>query len=97
MLCTPVQESSEHYNRMLSEHTREIQDLKAQLADSRRKLGTAVTGLGRDGFLEATELRVLLAEKESLIKVRHVTCTPAPDHSVLGAALLVKLSLRWCR
>ncbi|KAG7268206.1 hypothetical protein CRUP_022895, partial [Coryphaenoides rupestris] len=68
-----LKESSEHYNRMLSEYTREIQDLKAQLADVRQKLSTAekpgsAVALGQDVYLEVAELRVLLAEKDGLIK-----------------------------
>lgn len=62
---------------MLSEYTREIQDLKAQLADVRQKLSTAekpgsAAAPGRDGYLEAAELRLRLAEKDGLIKVRMI-------------------------
>ncbi|CAL8278581.1 unnamed protein product [Merluccius merluccius] len=66
-----LKESSEHYNRMLSEYTREIQELKRQLAETHQQLTAAEqhsSTATQDGYLETAELRVLLAEKDGLIK-----------------------------
>ncbi|XP_059894564.1 CDK5 regulatory subunit-associated protein 2 isoform X6 [Gadus macrocephalus] len=66
-----LKESSEHYNRMLSEYTREIQELKRQLVDGQQQLRAAEkhrSTATQDGHLEAAELKLLLVEKDSLIK-----------------------------
>uniref|UniRef100_A0A8C5D3B0 CDK5 regulatory subunit associated protein 2 n=1 Tax=Gadus morhua TaxID=8049 RepID=A0A8C5D3B0_GADMO len=67
-----LKESSEHYNRMLSEYTREIQELKRQLVDGQQQLRAAEkqrSTATQDGHLEAAELKLLLVEKNSLIKL----------------------------
>lgn len=71
-VCLSPQESAEHYNRMLSERSQEIQELKKQLADTQQQLITAEkqsTTSAQDSYLETAELRTLLAEKDSLINV----------------------------
>ncbi|XP_040914150.1 CDK5 regulatory subunit-associated protein 2 isoform X2 [Toxotes jaculatrix] len=65
-----LKESAEHYNRMLSERTQEIQELKKQLSDREQQLSTAEKQSSvttQEGCLETAELRALLAEKDSLI------------------------------
>lgn len=67
-----LQESAEHYNRMLSERSQEIQELKKQLSDRQQQLTTAEkqsSTAAQEGYLETAELRALLAEKDSLINV----------------------------
>ncbi|KAJ3598439.1 hypothetical protein NHX12_001949 [Muraenolepis orangiensis] len=66
-----LKESSEHHNRMLSEYTREIQELKRQLADLQQQLTAAEkhsSTATQGGYPETAELRVLLAQKDDLIK-----------------------------
>ncbi|XP_069571754.1 CDK5 regulatory subunit-associated protein 2 [Brachyistius frenatus] len=65
-----LKESAEHYNRMLSERTQEIQELRRQLSDRQQQLATAEkqgSTAAQEGYLETAELRALLAEKDSLI------------------------------
>ncbi|KAF7656265.1 hypothetical protein LDENG_00044490, partial [Lucifuga dentata] len=65
-----LKESAEQYNCMLSEHTQEIQELRKQLCDRQQQLSTAEkhnSVTAQEGHLETTELRALLAEKDSLI------------------------------
>ncbi|RVE65985.1 hypothetical protein OJAV_G00122060 [Oryzias javanicus] len=65
-----LKESAEHFNRMLSERTQEIQALKKQLADKQLQLTTAErqsSSTAQETYLETAELRTLLAEKDSLI------------------------------
>ncbi|XP_068562793.1 CDK5 regulatory subunit-associated protein 2 isoform X3 [Cebidichthys violaceus] len=65
-----IKESAEHYNRMLSERTQEIQQLKKQLSDRQQQLVTAEkqsSTTAQEGYLETAELRALLAEKDSII------------------------------
>ncbi|KAG7241199.1 hypothetical protein INR49_025942 [Caranx melampygus] len=65
-----LKDSAEHYNRMLSERTQEIQELKKQLSDRQQQLATAEKQssiTAQDGCLETADLRALLAEKDSLI------------------------------
>ncbi|XP_053196352.1 CDK5 regulatory subunit-associated protein 2 isoform X4 [Scomber japonicus] len=65
-----LKESAEHYNRMLSERTQEIQELRRQLSDRQQQLAAAEkqsSTTAQEGYLETAELRALLAEKESLI------------------------------
>ena len=69
--CVP-QESSEHYNRMLSEYTREIQELKRQLVDRQQQLNAAEkhsSATTQHHDLDTAELKLLLVEKDSQIKV----------------------------
>lgn len=71
-VCLCLQESAEHYNRMLSERSQEIQELKKQLSDRQQQLTTAEKQssiAAQEGYLETAELRALLAEKDSLINV----------------------------
>ncbi|XP_051794463.1 CDK5 regulatory subunit-associated protein 2 isoform X3 [Acanthochromis polyacanthus] len=65
-----LKESAEHYNRMLSERTQEIQELRKQLSDRQQQLATAEkqsSATAQEGYIETAELRALLAEKDSLI------------------------------
>ncbi|XP_067341071.1 CDK5 regulatory subunit-associated protein 2 isoform X6 [Channa argus] len=65
-----LKESAEHYNRMLSERSQEIQELKKQLSERQQQLTTAEKQSSttvQEGYLETAELRALLAEKDSLI------------------------------
>ncbi|KAM8742927.1 CDK5 regulatory subunit-associated protein 2 isoform 3-T3 [Acanthopagrus schlegelii] len=65
-----LKESAEHYNRMLSERTQEIQELRKQLSDRQQQLVTAEkqsSTTAQEGYLETAELRAQLAEKESII------------------------------
>uniref|UniRef100_UPI0037E92329 CDK5 regulatory subunit-associated protein 2 isoform X4 n=1 Tax=Semicossyphus pulcher TaxID=241346 RepID=UPI0037E92329 len=65
-----LKESAEHYNRMLSERTQEIQELRKQLSDSQQQLHTTErqsSTTAQEGYLETAELRALLADKDSLI------------------------------
>ncbi|XP_078127487.1 CDK5 regulatory subunit-associated protein 2 isoform X3 [Sander vitreus] len=65
-----IKESAEHYNRMLSERTQEIQELRKQLSDMQQQLATAEkqsSTTAQEGYLETAELRALLAEKDGLI------------------------------
>nr|XP_046230565.1 myomegalin-like isoform X2 [Scatophagus argus] len=65
-----LKESAEHYNRMLSERTQEIQELRKQLSDRQQRLETAEkqsSTTAQEGYLETAELRALLAEKDSII------------------------------
>ncbi|XP_070845924.1 CDK5 regulatory subunit-associated protein 2 isoform X3 [Chaetodon trifascialis] len=65
-----LKESAEHYNRMLSERTQEIQELRKQLSDRQQQLATAEkqsSTTAQEGYLETAELRTLLAEKDSII------------------------------
>ncbi|XP_019738154.1 CDK5 regulatory subunit-associated protein 2 isoform X3 [Hippocampus comes] len=65
-----IKESAEHYNRMLSERSQEIQELRKQLSDSHqltaaeRQSSTAA----QKESLETAELRFLLNEKDSVIE-----------------------------
>uniref|UniRef100_A0A3Q3VT61 Uncharacterized protein n=1 Tax=Mola mola TaxID=94237 RepID=A0A3Q3VT61_MOLML len=62
--------SAEHYNRMLSEHTQEIQELRKQLSDRQQQLTSAErqnATTAQEGYLENAELKALLAEKDSII------------------------------
>ncbi|KAM6975679.1 LOW QUALITY PROTEIN: CDK5 regulatory subunit-associated protein 2 [Tautogolabrus adspersus] len=65
-----LKESAEHYNRMLSERTQEIQELRKQLSDSQQHLATAerqTSTAAQESNLETAELKALLADKDSLI------------------------------
>ncbi|XP_026152764.1 CDK5 regulatory subunit-associated protein 2 isoform X2 [Mastacembelus armatus] len=65
-----LKESAEHHNRMLSERTQEIQELKKQLSERQQQIATAEkqsSTTAQEGYLETAELRALLAEKDSLI------------------------------
>ncbi|KAF1377711.1 hypothetical protein PFLUV_G00203570 [Perca fluviatilis] len=65
-----IKESAEHYNRMLSERTQEIQELRKQLSDRQQQLASAEkqsSTTAQEGYLETAELRALLAEKDGLI------------------------------
>ncbi|XP_026211663.1 CDK5 regulatory subunit-associated protein 2 isoform X3 [Anabas testudineus] len=65
-----LKESAEHYNRMLSERSQEIQELKKQLSDRQQQLTSAEkqsSTTAQQGYVETAELRALLAEKDSLI------------------------------
>ncbi|KAM9841643.1 CDK5 regulatory subunit-associated protein 2 [Aulostomus maculatus] len=65
-----LKESAEHYNRMLSERTHEIQELRRQLSDRQQQLSAVEkqsSTTAQEASLETTELRALLAEKDSLI------------------------------
>ncbi|CAJ1070285.1 CDK5 regulatory subunit-associated protein 2 isoform X6 [Xyrichtys novacula] len=65
-----LKESAEHYNRMLSERTQEIQELRKQLSDCQQQLAAAErqsSTTAQEGNLETAELRALLADKDSLI------------------------------
>lgn len=67
-----LQESAEHYNRMLSERTQEIQALRRQLTDMQQKLATAEkqsSTAAQEGHFDTAGLRAVLAEKDSLINV----------------------------
>ncbi len=71
-IVSSPQESAEHYNRMLSERTQEIQELRKQLSDRQQQLAAAEkqsSTSAQEGYLETAQLRALLAEKESLINV----------------------------
>jgi hypothetical protein len=78
---------------MLSEYTREIQELKRQLVDGQQQLRAAEkqrSTATQDGHLEAAELKLLLVEKNSLIKVSsslrqllEVKCTTGYEY-ILG-------------
>uniref|UniRef100_A0A8C5DDG4 CDK5 regulatory subunit associated protein 2 n=1 Tax=Gouania willdenowi TaxID=441366 RepID=A0A8C5DDG4_GOUWI len=65
-----LKDSAEHYNRMLSERTQEIEELRRQLSDKQQQLASAEkqsSAAAQEGYLETAELRALLAEKDSLI------------------------------
>ncbi|XP_068608728.1 CDK5 regulatory subunit-associated protein 2 [Brachionichthys hirsutus] len=65
-----LKESAEHYNRMLSERTQEIQDLRKQLSASRQQIVGAEKQsctAAQEGFVATAELRALLAEKDGVI------------------------------
>ncbi|TNN58666.1 Myomegalin [Liparis tanakae] len=66
-----IKESAEHYNRMLSERTQEMQQLRKQLADGQQELAAAdeqsAATTAPEGYLETAELRALLAEKDGII------------------------------
>ncbi|XP_056288034.1 CDK5 regulatory subunit-associated protein 2 isoform X2 [Pseudoliparis swirei] len=65
-----IKESAEHDNRMLSERTQEIQQLRKQLADRQQELVAAdqqSSATAQEGYLETVELRALLAEKDGII------------------------------
>uniref|UniRef100_A0A3Q3NA25 CDK5 regulatory subunit associated protein 2 n=1 Tax=Labrus bergylta TaxID=56723 RepID=A0A3Q3NA25_9LABR len=65
-----LKESAEHYNRMLSERTQEIQELRKKLSDSQQQLATAerqTSTTAQESNLETAELKALLADKDSLI------------------------------
>ncbi|XP_068429681.1 CDK5 regulatory subunit-associated protein 2 isoform X3 [Clinocottus analis] len=65
-----IKESAEHYNRMLSERTQEIQQLRKQLSHRQQELATAEkqsSTTAQEGYLETAELRALLAKKDSII------------------------------
>uniref|UniRef100_A0A8C2ZWG4 CDK5 regulatory subunit associated protein 2 n=1 Tax=Cyclopterus lumpus TaxID=8103 RepID=A0A8C2ZWG4_CYCLU len=65
-----IKESAEHYNRMLSERTQEIQQLRKQLSDRQQELAAAEkqsSTTAQEGYLETAELRALLAEKDGII------------------------------
>ncbi|XP_054614134.1 LOW QUALITY PROTEIN: CDK5 regulatory subunit-associated protein 2 [Dunckerocampus dactyliophorus] len=79
------QESAEHYNRMLSERSQEIQELRKQLSDRQQQLLTAEkqrATVNQKDSLETAELRVVLAEKDSLID-RLLQRGPAKDHLMM--------------
>ncbi|XP_077594073.1 CDK5 regulatory subunit-associated protein 2 [Stigmatopora nigra] len=57
-----IKESAEHYNRMLSERSHEIQELRRQLSDRQSSTVTR-----KDSSEESAEIRELLARKDSLI------------------------------
>ncbi|XP_051906465.1 CDK5 regulatory subunit-associated protein 2 isoform X2 [Hippocampus zosterae] len=65
-----IKESAEHYNRMLSERSQEIQELRKQLSDSyqltaaERQSSTAA----QKESLEIAELRFLLNEKDGVLE-----------------------------
>ncbi|XP_061148889.1 CDK5 regulatory subunit-associated protein 2 isoform X2 [Syngnathus typhle] len=64
------QESAEHYNRMLSERSQEIQELRRQLSERQNQLAAAErqnsTAAQKDS-LETAELRFVLGEKDAVI------------------------------
>ncbi|XP_029300550.1 LOW QUALITY PROTEIN: CDK5 regulatory subunit-associated protein 2 [Cottoperca gobio] len=65
-----LKESAEHYNRMLSERTQEIQDLRRQLSDRQQKLASAErqsSTTAQESYSDTAELRALLVEKDSVI------------------------------
>ncbi|XP_041666667.1 CDK5 regulatory subunit-associated protein 2 isoform X2 [Cheilinus undulatus] len=65
-----LKESAEHHNRMLSERTQEIQELRKQLSEAQQQLANAEkqsSSTAQEGYLETAELRALLADKDSLI------------------------------
>uniref|UniRef100_A0A1A7YZQ5 CDK5 regulatory subunit associated protein 2 n=1 Tax=Iconisemion striatum TaxID=60296 RepID=A0A1A7YZQ5_9TELE len=65
-----LKESAEHFNRMLSERTQEIQDLRKQLTDKQQELSNAEkqsSSTAQESYLETAELKTLLAEKDKLI------------------------------
>lgn len=76
------QESAEHHNRLLSDRTQEIQELRKQLSNRQQQLTTAErhnSTTAQEGYLETAELRALLAEKDSIINVsssgmQHLNC-----------------------
>nr|XP_057905797.1 myomegalin-like isoform X2 [Doryrhamphus excisus] len=77
-----LKESAEHYNRMLSERSQEIQELSKQLSDRQQQLLAAEkqsSTAAQKGSLETAELRVVLAEKDSLID-RLLQRGPERDH-----------------
>ncbi|XP_061703679.1 CDK5 regulatory subunit-associated protein 2 isoform X1 [Syngnathoides biaculeatus] len=65
-----IKESAEHYNRMLSERSQEIQELRRQLSERQQQLTAAErqssTAVQKDS-LETAKLRQLVAEKDSII------------------------------
>ncbi|XP_062415001.1 CDK5 regulatory subunit-associated protein 2 [Pungitius pungitius] len=85
-----MKESAEHYNRMLSERSQEILQLKKQLSDMQQQLVTAEkqsSTSAQKGYLELAELRALLAEKDGIInklvqsgQVREERQKEEPDH-----------------
>lgn len=82
-LCR-LQESAEHYNRMLSERAQEIQELKKQLSDRQQELATAEkqsSSTAQESYLETAQLKALLGEKDSLINVR--SCGIQHSHSAV--------------
>lgn len=57
---------------MLSDRTREIQELRKQLSDRQQQLIAAErqnSTTAQEGYLETAELKALLAEKDSIISV----------------------------
>ncbi|KAM6902078.1 CDK5 regulatory subunit-associated protein 2 [Xenentodon cancila] len=65
-----LKESAEHFNRMLSERTQEIQELRKQLSEKQQEIANAEkqsSSTAQENYLETAELRALLAEKDSLI------------------------------
>lgn len=72
LILSPPQESAENYNRMLSERTKEIQELRKQLLDRQQQLAAAErqnsTAI-QEGYLETIELKAQLAVKDGIIKV----------------------------
>ncbi|KAM8828804.1 LOW QUALITY PROTEIN: CDK5 regulatory subunit-associated protein 2 [Spinachia spinachia] len=78
-----MKESAEHYNRMLSERTQDILQLKKQLSDRQQHLVTAEKQSftsAQEGYLETAELRALLAEKDRIINSGQVRQKEEPDH-----------------
>ncbi|XP_037121010.1 CDK5 regulatory subunit-associated protein 2 isoform X5 [Syngnathus acus] len=65
-----IKESAEHYNRMLSERSQEIQELRRQLSERQHQLAAAErqnsTAAQKDS-LESAELRFVLSEKDAVI------------------------------
>lgn len=58
---------------MLSERAQEIQELKKQLTEKQQELANAEkqsSSTAQKSYLEMSELKALLAEKDSLIDVR---------------------------
>ncbi|XP_061589722.1 CDK5 regulatory subunit-associated protein 2 isoform X1 [Cololabis saira] len=65
-----LKESAEHFNRMLSERTQEIQELRKQLSEKQHAVANAEkqsSSASQGNYLETAEIRALLAEKDSLI------------------------------
>uniref|UniRef100_A0A4W5NIB8 CDK5 regulatory subunit associated protein 2 n=1 Tax=Hucho hucho TaxID=62062 RepID=A0A4W5NIB8_9TELE len=65
-----LKESTEHYNCILSERTKEIQELKRQLFVRQQQLASAekhCSTATQESYLETAELRALLTEKDSII------------------------------
>uniref|UniRef100_A0A665U7C7 CDK5 regulatory subunit associated protein 2 n=1 Tax=Echeneis naucrates TaxID=173247 RepID=A0A665U7C7_ECHNA len=65
-----LKDSAEHHNRMLSERSQEIHELKKQLSDSKQQLAAAEkqsSVSAQEGCLENADLRAHIAEKDSLI------------------------------
>ncbi|XP_077441671.1 CDK5 regulatory subunit-associated protein 2 isoform X1 [Vanacampus margaritifer] len=79
-----IKESAEHYNRMLSERSREIQELRKQLSDRQHQLAAAErqsSTAAQNDSLETAELRFRLNEKDSVIdRLLHRDHDKEPDY-----------------